>query len=99
MWRGYCKKSFGKCSWGEESLTDKSGGLARGQRSFGAWPSRHLAGLGQKRLVSTLKQGEGVVATEEPRAGGEGSVVCLLFDVLDGNGQLWTRGFVGRGHV
>lgn len=60
-------------------------------------PSQHLAEL---RLGLQTKAGVRVVATEEPRVGrGEGLVVCLLFDVLEGNRQLWTQGFVRRGHV
>lgn len=51
--------------------------------------------------------GWGAVATEEawssfPRGGHAGSregSVCLLFDVLNGDRQLWTRGLVRRGHV
>lgn len=43
----------------------------------------------QKGSVSTLQWGGGVVATEEPLAGSwAGSVVRLLFDVLNGNRKL-----------
>lgn len=76
--------------------------------SFAAQRPQHQATFTQKGSVSRGKWGGGVVAVEAPWAGcqlggwagnEEVSVICLLFDVLDGNGQLWTRGLVRRGHV
>lgn len=112
-WRGSCSDRCGAS--GSPShvglATEEGRGNRAGQRSpqlLPQCPALTLAAPGRvyaKRLRLQGKvgwgqeRGLGWLPARWPAGSGECLVVCLLFDVLDGNRQLWTGGLVRRGHV